>query len=238
MLPVYAVLKIQRDKHVCKQNLGHIFKAITMYAADNNDRFPPVFVEGEGGEPQLFSDKGSPEGPDRKNVVSWMTLVQPHLNSRASFECPAADESEHVHNLNSDPEKAPFASDYGMYKAWSAYNMLMVSNPDRSVLIGEGTNHAANDTFDPSPYSGGQDGFVFGWNDSNDKPGPNSESITRLAFPDTKSGKFSKDGRTRHGDSSLFISVSGQLLSLKPDAARIQYMDASKSEIVGRWATR
>lgn len=237
MSPIYCVLKIQRDRHVCKQNLGHIYKAISLYMVENNDRFPPIFVTNEQDEPQLFDARGA-QNPSGAYLYSWMSLVQPQLTPRATFECPAAQPEENVRNLSYSSENPPFTSSYGMYIPWSAWSGPMVVNPDRSVLFGETCNNGAEDTFDPKPYAHGKDGITIGWSDGNDKPTPNSEFVTRLAFPESKGGKFVRDGRNRHGDSSLYITASGSLLYLKADAARIQWLDTSKTEITGRWATR
>jgi hypothetical protein len=103
MMPVYCVLKDQRDEHVCKQNLGHIFKAMGAYIEANDGRFPPAFVVGEKGEPQLFD--GAP--------YTWMSLAHPGLSARASFLCPAAGESETILNLHPEADKPHFRSAYG-----------------------------------------------------------------------------------------------------------------------------
>src|SRR6188474_1354019 len=138
MMPIYMVFKAQRDRHLCKQNIGQIFKAIQLYAINNDNRFPPLYVEGPNREPNLF------QGND---PFTWMSLVQSGMSARSSFVCPSADEDEMIENLHPDAEKPPFKSAYGMYRPWSGYNSTMIVNPDTSVLIVETSNAGASKTF-------------------------------------------------------------------------------------------
>lgn len=230
MTPIYMILKRQRDKHVCKQNVHQIYKALVGYAILNDDRFPPLFVAGEGGEPAFPNANRRP--------YTWMTLIQPGLSVRSNFQCPSAEESEHVVNLPYDPDGKPFLSNYGMYRPWATWNMTMVINQDRSVLFSETSNNGANDTFDPNPFSHGVDGMVIGFDTGNEMPSDTSEFVTRLAFADTKNGQFKSDGPTRHAGGNHAISISGSLIHLKPSDARIQRLSATASEIVNYWATR
>lgn len=231
MTPIYCVFKAQRDRHVCKQNFGQIFKAIQLYAINNDNRFPPLYVEGAGREPNLFEG----DAP-----YTWMSLVQGGMSARASFLCPSADEEEAINNLHPDADKPPFLSTYGMYRPWSGYNSPMIVNPDTSVLIVETSNNGSGNTFDPKPFSHDIDGMAVGWDDDNFKPSNVSEYVTRLAFPDSKGGKFLNEGAARHGDIIHAITTSGRLLYLKPPAARIERLSSKvgASEIIGRWADR
>lgn len=225
LTPIVWLAKENRDKYVCKTNMGQIFKAMGIYMEQNNDRFPPVFVVGENGEPNLFD--GHP--------YSWMSLIHEGMGERYSFNCPSASDEETIKNLHPDADKPPFRSSYGMYTAWSTYNAPMLVNPNTAVLVAETSNNGANETFDPLPFSHGVDGIVMGWNDSNDKPTRESETITRLAFPDSKDGNFKRKGKGRHGDVIHVLFASGQLGTLHPDAARVQRIG---TEIIGRWADR
>lgn len=229
MSPVYMILKQQRDKHVCKKNFEQVYKALAGYAIDNNDRFPPLFVE-ENGEP------GFPNS-DRK-PYTWMSLVQDGMSRRANFECPSADPSEHVWNLPNSTDLKAFPSDMGMYKPWATWNQTMISDPDRAILITETSNGGANGTFDPKPYSHNVDGMAICWDTGNDAPTNLSEYVTRLAFRGTKNKNFIKSGETRHAEGNHAITVAGTLVHLKPNAARIQRVGAASGEIEGLWATR
>ena len=231
MMPIYMVFKAQRDRHLCKQNVGQIFKAIQLYAINNDNRFPPLYVEGPNREPNLF------QGND---PFTWMSLVQSGMSARSSFVCPSADEAEMIENLHPDADKPPFQSAYGMYRPWSGYNSPMIVNPDTSVLIVETANNGAANTFDPAPFSHGIDGLVVGWNDDNFQATNVSEYVTRLAFPESKGGKFLNKGPARHGDIIHAVTTSGRLLYLKPPAARIERLSSKVggSEIIGRWADR
>lgn len=229
MTPIYGMLKSQRDKHLCKQNFGQIYKSMVAYAIDNNDRFPPLFVENNG-EPAFPNGDGRP--------YTWMSLIQGGLNRRASFQCPSAAEDEHVWNLPNNSDHQAFASDIGMYKPWAGWNMTMISDPDRSVLVTETSNAGSNDTFDPHPYSHRVDGMAITWDTGNGSPTNLSEFVTRLAFKGTKEKRFVRSGETRHSEGNHAISVGGSLIHLKPDAARIQRISATDTEIVGHWAIR
>ena len=229
-IPIYSVFKADRDKHVCYTNLSQIYKAIGIYMEANNDRYPPAFVVGENGEPQLFD--GHP--------YTWTSLVHPGMNTRSSFECPSATSEENVLNLHPDAGKPPFASSYGMYAPWSAWSSGMVANPNMSVLIAETSNHGAEDTYDPKPFTHGIDGVIIGWDNDNFKPNSLTQYVTRLAFPKSEKGNFSKDGPARHGGGIHFLYASGQIGFLGPPAARLQWFTTggAKTELTGRWATR
>jgi len=116
----------------------------------------------------------------------------------------------------------------------------MIVSPDTSVLIVETSNAQTANTFDPIPFSHKIDGMVVGWNDDNFKATNLSEYVTRLAFPDSKGGKFLKNGAARHGDIIHAVTTSGRLLYLKPPAARVERLSSKigGSEIIGRWADR
>lgn len=231
MIPIYMVFKSQRDRHLCKQNIGQIFKAIQLYAIINDNRFPPLYVEGQGREPNLF------QGND---PFTWMSLVQSGMSARSSFVCPSADEVEMIENLHPDADKPPFKSAYGMYRPWSGYNSVMIVNPDTSVLIVETSNAGAANTYDPLSFSHKIDGMAVGWNDDNFKATGLSEYVTRLAFPNSAGGRFLKDGEARHGEIIHAVTTSGRLLYLKPPAARVERLSSKVggSEIIGRWADR
>jgi prepilin-type N-terminal cleavage/methylation domain-containing protein/prepilin-type processing-associated H-X9-DG protein len=71
----------------CASNLGQIGKAVNLYAAENEDRIPPIQtfsnrVELTKGEPFVRVD-GSPE--------RWVEALQPFVGNRDVLFCPADD---------------------------------------------------------------------------------------------------------------------------------------------------
>jgi hypothetical protein len=225
MIPIYSVFKAGRDKYLCKTNLGQMFKAMGIYLEQNNERYPPAFVVGENGEPNLFD--GSP--------YTWMSLIHDGMGERYSFACPAAGEKEGISNLNPSAEKAPFRSHYGLYMPWSTYNSTLIVNESTSILVAETANGGAEETFNPNPFSNGVDGMVIGWNDGNFEPTRETEYVTRLAFPRSKGGKFVKEGAGRHGKGIHVLFASGQLGFMNPTSAEVHRLG---SEITGNWAVR
>ncbi len=227
LTPVVWLAKMSRDKYMCKANLGQMYKAMSLYLIENDNRYPPVYVVGANGEPAELGPKGEP--------YTWMSVVHENMSTRYSFDCPAAGDDEKVKNLHPAAEKAPFDSSYGLYYPRSTFNSTFLANPATSILVAETSNQGANATFDPQPFKHRYDGMAIGWNDGNFGASKLSESVTRLAFPDTKSGAFNRKGKGRHGDGILVLYADGRLGYLHPDAAEVQRIG---SEIVGSWSVR
>src|SRR2546430_16118584 len=51
----YRYFKKQSDEHVCVSNMNSIFKAVSLYANDWDDRFPPIAWESNSltGDPMI-----------------------------------------------------------------------------------------------------------------------------------------------------------------------------------------
>jgi hypothetical protein len=191
-----------------------INEALTLYATEHDGRYPPI-------DRTETLASIAPSLGETGHVYTWASDISGYMNVRSSFLCPSADPSELV--MTEDPRGAnrTFMSSYGMYQAYGSCLTSLIENPDQAVVVAETSNGGALGTYDPDPLKSqsGQpvpDGFVIGWNDSNDEPGKSTNRVTRLAFPDTKNGKFQKDGSARHGDTIHVLSSSGQLMDVHP----------------------
>jgi hypothetical protein len=156
---------------------------------------------------------------------TWASDVSEMMSPRASFKCPTATDAE-VTWIEGRERSIPLT--YGMYAPYGGYLRNIVPNPDQTVLIAETTNFGALQTYDPVPFKTLEgdvvpfDGFVIGWDHSNREPSEHSKMVTRLAFPNTKDGAFTKDGPARHDGGIHALSASGAMLPLlKPSSARI-----------------
>lgn len=208
--PIFRILQKRAQRSVCATNLGAVANAISQYAVLHDDRFPPIMRTGPGNQPDL-GDSGHP--------YTWVSDIDELMTKRASFLCPAADEKdvtfvEGIHKL--------IPTTYGMYEPYGGYLRTIIPNPDQTVLISETSNLGSGSTYDPLPYKGGADGFVIGWNDSNDIPDDKSVAATRLAFMGTESGIFKADGEARHEDRIHALNCDGAMIFIKPVEARIK----------------
>ncbi len=230
-IPVYNQMKAQAHQHTCRTNLKEIGQAMALYREENNDRFPPTHVREAGGDaPMLFAGKPS----------TWATQVQPYMVVRASFVCPAASESEGVMTEHLMDKDKSFLSHYGMFEPRGGVPLNALTNPDTAVVLGETSNHGTNETYNPLPMkstSGDEvsvDGFLIGF-DVDDKDGIGAKYVTRMALPDTKSGEFKEDGRTRHPSGTQVLFASGSTAFLPPTAARVERLGRNSEEIVRFW---
>lgn len=224
---VYGNLRHEAEKHTCKGNLGQIYKALSIYQIENNDRFPPTYVANEKGEPADF------EGAS----ISWMTVISPGLEARASFRCPTAQANEVVKNVHAAKVGETFESSYGLYRPWSAGQAPLIQRPESSVLIAETTTNGNLNTFDPNPM-GPHDGISIDWDDQNFRSSSNSRWVTRLAFPNTSGPNFKETGECRHRDSIFILYASGSLGKLKPNQARVSRLGSAKgARLAGLWST-
>lgn len=228
---IYKFAEKESQFHVCTGNFQQMKNAIFVYAASNNDRLPPVFAEGGDKEPLLIPSM-SPSGAA---PYSWVSLIQPAMEVRASFVCPSASAAERCNNLHSTDPKADLPSTYGMYRARSAWPLTLIRDPDRTAIITETSNMGTAKTYDPIPFKSGHDGISIGWNDSNDEMTKESAFVTRLAFPESSDGKFSEMGPSRHGRGINVLFASGRRGLLKPPDARIERLG---NEPTGYWSDR
>lgn len=213
---VYRVLVGNSERHRCISNLGAIYAAVSLYAEQHDNRFPPIArTEGDLVTPSL-SDGGHP--------YTWVSDVAPFMSARQNFLCPTAEESEMVLNESAESTTKTIPSAYGMYVPYGGGLTSLVESPDDVVLVAETSDRGARGTYDPKPFGEDRpDGFAIGWSSSNVDPGKTTTSVTRLAFPGAGKGKTEL---ARHGGFLQALSASGKLLKLFPE-------DASFSSGVG-----
>lgn len=228
--PIYFVLKERRDAYLCKRNFQSMAKAISLYAAENNDRLPPVFVTMDGVTPLVEKDGG---------LYTWAFLIDPFMKSNTDFKCPKASEDECYFDHKSDTGKLMPVS-YGMYLPHGGLPISNIPNPEEAILITETSALGSKDTFDPHPIldSLGKpvpDSFAVTWDTGNVYSTGKVAAVSRLAYPNTSSGKFVKDGASRHPDGNHFLTASGTAFTLPANAAKVTW-DARQQRIVGRWA--
>lgn len=228
--PVYFVLKENSDSYRCKRNIRAISKAIELYAVENNDRLPPAYVTFDGVTPFVEKDGG---------VYTWANLVHPHMPTDASFRCPKATDAECFFDHDSQTGTLMPVS-YGMYLPMGGAPLSSIPNPESAILITETSSLAAVGTFDPHPLKDTngadvRDGFIVAWDSGNALSDDTVNYVTRLAYPDSKGSKFSKDGRSRHPGGNHYITVSGSAITLPPNAAKVDW-DPKQRKIQGRWS--
>lgn len=231
LFTIYKFAEKESQFHICTGNFQQMRNAIFVYAANNNDRLPPVFAEDGKGEPLLIPSS-SPAGDA---PYSWVSLIQPAMEVRASFVCPSADGSERSSNLHPTDPKSDLFSTYGMYRARSAWPLTMIRDPDSTVIITETSNRGSANTFDPMPFKSAPDGIAIGWNDSNLALTKDSAFVTRLAFPKSEGGKFAENGLARHSRGINVLFASGRRGLLKPPDAKIERLG---NEPTGYWSDR
>jgi len=207
--PLFKVLEKRAHRSVCATNLGAIANAISQYAVLHDDRFPPVMRTG----PQDQPDLGSTGHP-----WTWASDIDELMTKRSSFQCPAAEDKE-VTWVEGRGKLIPVT--YGMYEPYGGYLRTIIPNPDQTVLITETSNMGAGTTYDPIPYKGGWDGFVTGWNNSNEMADNHSLAPTRLAFPGTSNGIFKLGGDARHEDRIQALNCDGAKIFIKPQQVNI-----------------
>lgn len=231
LFTIYKFAEKESQFHVCTGNFQQMRNAVFVYASSNNDRLPPVFAEDADKEPLLISSGlSSGEAP-----YSWVSLIQPAMEVRASFVCPTASPAERVNNLHATDPKANLPSTYGMYRARSAWPLTLIRDPDHTVIIAETSNRGEGETYNPLPYKSPTDGIAICWSDSNLEITKESAFVTRLAFPKSAGGKFSSGGISRHSRGINVLFASGRRGLLKPQDAKIERLG---DEPVGYWSDR
>ncbi len=237
--PVYLKLKANRDKHVCKDNLGQIARAVLLYAESNSGRLPPVFVTGDNYEPRLFNGKAS----------TWMSLIAGDVkNPNENFTCPSAQDAENAPNEGG--KGVTIMSSYGMFAALSAASLSNIPNQGAAAMIAETSSNGAGDTYDPHPLLDVKgkpvpDGYTIGFDTSNFTPLDDGRDLiakaryaTRLAYGETSKGKFSETGPVRHEGGIHMLFADGHVKTVKPPTAVIHRIAGGDTDIVGTWAIR
>lgn len=234
LIPVYNHLKEDANKHRCAGNFKSMGDAMGLYMAENNDRFPPAYIQTADGFPLL--QDGHP--------VTWAGIIRPYMPARYNFVCPSAHESEYTIAAHPTDRTQTLPMTYGMYVARSAASRSSMSNPGLSVLLSETSAFGARDTLNPVPFAKDgvdlkYDGFLIGYDNTNLPPSfaePNTQAlfVSRLAFPGTKNKEFTETGPARHNKGNHFLYADGSLRTLPPTAARIERM--GKERMVGLWS--
>lgn len=228
------------EKTRCASNFGAMSTALNLYQNEWDNQFPPAYMTGPNLEPVTAPNKDGvstvpyPEG----KPYTWVSLLKEYMTVRNNFQCRSATNEENV--LNADSGSGNIVSSYGLYVGIAGRPLLMISRPGDVIAIGETSNMGALSTLDPHPFldSSGKivpvDGFMIGYDSGNYEFDPGlTKTVTRLAFPDTKNGKFSKLGPTRHDGGNHFLFADGHLGVLNPNAAKVRFLN---DEIVGMWA--
>ena len=220
--PIYQYLQGQSERARCSANLRAVYQAISLYADQHDNRFPPLArMEPDGVTPSL-SEKGLP--------YTWVSDVAPFMNPRNSFVCPSAKPDEIVLNESGEAGKPNVPSSYGFYAPYAGLLTSLVENPDDVAIVAETSDRGAADSLDPVPLGAKlPDGYVIGWSDSNTEPGKATRSVTRLAF------RISKDGNEavgRHGKFVWGLTASGELRQITPDDLKYQ---SKLSGVNPRW---
>lgn len=224
---IYPQLKKQAHESACKKNMKDIAFSIQQYAEIYDGRFPPLYEVGQDNTPALTD--GLP--------IVWASVL-PELPMGSSFKCPAAPKEALTRINGRSTERSMFSSEdkrldyidlsYGMLASLSTRAISDVAQDNQTILISETSNNGAQGVYNPLPFTleTGEtvpfDGFSIGFDNQQNLPDTNSRFVTRLAFPDTKSGDFTKKGLVGRHDLQIFgIHVDGSLTRLSPESTKI-----------------
>jgi|LakMenE18May11ns_1017448.scaffolds.fasta_scaffold9820519_1 hypothetical protein len=223
LIPVYLYLRDKAWKSSCIKNMSGMMEAITIYAANSDDRMPPLYNTDDNGEP--FLDKqGLP--------YTWISDIKPYSSDRISFICPAAKPEEIAYSVDANTGE-PLGSTYGFYAPYATATIASIDDPNNVILLVETSNKGSQGSYDPLKFkSGGDDGFVVGWDNNNFAPDKETQAVTRLAFRGTSNGSTEK-GFGRH-EIIHGITASRQQKYLKPSMMLTEYNPATYS-LAGSW---
>lgn len=237
--PAVVRMIAARDKHLCKDNLGQVAKALLLYAEDNVGRLPPLYVQGDNFEPRMFGGRAN----------TWMTLIAGGVrNPDKSFRCPAAHDDEVA--KNEGHSGTTIESAYGMFGAVAAAPIDNIPNPGATAMVAETSNRGARETFNPLRFTNKageavDDGYLVGFDNSNFTPVDSDMDVlskatyaTRLAFYQTSKGTFELEGPARHVGGIHILFADSHIETLPPTIATIRRLAGSGSDIVGAWAVR
>lgn len=166
LYPAYAYMKGISNVHVCAANIKEMGQALSQYAGDNDDRFPPTHQE-------AYAPTGAPAVLNGR-VSTWVTQAFRYNPKIEGYSCPTADDSESVPNegRRENPETKrdetiTVPSTYGMYRGLSA--ALQSGVESQTILLAETSNFGSKNSYDPVPYRDANghpvpfDGFSVGW---------------------------------------------------------------------------
>jgi hypothetical protein len=213
LIPVYQYYKGETQASLCKRNIGAIYKALEAYAEEYDGRLPAAYERETPGSDKPRLVGGLP--------ITWASVIQPYFNPRASFKCPSADDDEVCLVAHPEGQGKKIELTYGMALTVELMPLNRIEDQGRTILIAESSNLGSKGAYDPLPLSGG-DGFVLGFSNSNafDSDARHSATaITRMAFPNTKDGKFNLDGESRHRQGIWALYASGHASWIKPPVA-------------------
>ena len=234
----YRYFKKQSDWSNCASNMNAVYKCVSLYANDWDDRFPPPAESDPAtGTPVVQNGK----------VITWVTQVFAYDPRPEIFQCPASDHSEAVpteaaiHPKNGGKAiHITVNSTYGMYAGYATASQSLLERSGQSIFLSETSNMGAMKTYDPFPFKDttgkvvGQDGYLIGWDNSNIEPNAQSKFVTRMAFRDTANGVFD-NADSRHGNMMLHgIAPDGSLKNLRSYEAKIEMQGGQPS---GLWRT-
>ncbi len=232
--PIYKKMMDDRDKHLCKRNLGDISQAMLVYAASNSDRYPPIYNQKADGTAELSDGK----------AYSWISNLSLYAKEPLSvFKCPACSDDETTQNEGVSGKS--LEGSYGMFGALSARPLSDVANLQTAVVVSETSNLGAQKSYDPHPLAG-MDGFVIGFDKTNFLPSESrgllgdSVKVTRLAFRETDAGIVGEKGSDgkfherlgRHQGGNHFIFADGHI---ETRGARMMELQRFAKTITGNW---
>lgn len=229
LTPVFMMLKKDRDRHLCIQNMRGLYQAMLLYGENNDARLPPLYAHTPDKAP-IVDSKG--------RAFTWVSLVQGYLSERTSANCPAADKLENTPTQHPTKSALTIQSSYGMVSVLSAYASGSIPNENQTILVAESINGGAADSFDPKklPGTNSPDGFSIAYDDSNEWPTAKSQSMTRLAFYDSAKGDFNDQTQGRHGPYIHGVTAAGGLVPIKGFMSKVKRLGPGK-ELVGIWTT-
>lgn len=225
MIPVYFYMRERAYRATCVKNINGIMAALIIYSTEHDDRFPPLFSQNSKGEPDVDKDG---------IAYTWISDIYNLKSNRIDFVCPSASPEEYAYSANPNGG-APIPSTYGFYAPYSSFSTQIVDNPDTVIIIAETSNGGSNGSYDPKPFASKYDGYVIGWNTTNECVESNEDifAVTRLAFPGTKDGKT--DGATARHDTFInAVSASRIRIPLSPNGMATEYNPA-KSLLTNHW---
>lgn len=234
LYPAYVYMKGFSNVHVCSANMNALFQAVSLYAQDNEGRFPPVAEEADPrtGAPSLVNGR----------LSTWMSQAFRFQPKMSTYVCPASEDDEAVVNegrlenpKTHEMETVTFRSTYGMYRPYGGAVAANVEKPGQTLIIAETSNLGSQGSFDPHPFTlpgNGQspyDGYVIGWDTGNVsplefapalKPGQKAPPprVSRLAFRNVGPSGNMADAYGRH-DFIHGISADGSLIRVKKSDA-------------------
>lgn len=224
---VYYYMLRDAERKICRTNMSAVFKAISLYAIDNDSQLPPTHQMVPGSiEPVV--ENGA--------AITWVTSVSQYIDPKRDFVCPSASPEEYAMNQGYSETKGTYSipSTYGLYAAMSAVSISLVQNPSDVILLAETSNKGARDTYDPLPFDAPYDGFLVGWDTNNVWPTDETAFVTRLAFYNGSKGPYGKEAIPRHDKGIHMFTVEGSMITAEPPAADVRM---NQGVPVGQWAT-